>query len=358
MVHQRRSSPAAATVASPGAITVTLPIAMSSVRDGRATFAGLFARELRRWADQGAADPARWLHGDVGPSPSVAFDARFAERASSTVVLVVPGLFGDCLASQSVPFGDGVQRTPELSRVEAYRHYGDVGLKAVRLVALPGRASSEFNGRLLAEELRAVAVQPGVQRVVIVSYSKGTADALHALNELQRDGTLPSSLRALVSVAGIVMGTPLADHHRRLYEALSPHLAPLECSVEQGGSLASLSRLERSAWLAAHPPPRGLKTYSLVGHAEAHNIAWPLRWPYRELLAFDARNDGQTLASDALLPGSTLLAELRADHWALALPIERHPGTWRRSMAAPVSFPREALFRALVKVAVAEGLDD
>jgi hypothetical protein len=66
----------------------------------------------------------------------------------------------------------------------------------------------------------------------------------------------------------------------------------------------------------------------------------------------DPRNDGQVLADDALLPGSTLLAEPQADHWALALPFERHPQAWLRAMAAP-PYPREALFRALVKTALA-----
>jgi hypothetical protein len=43
------------------------------------------------------------------------------------------------------------------------------------------------------------------------------------------------------------------------------------------------------------------------------------------LSEWDERNDGQVLAVDAVLPGSTLLAEARADHWDVALPRDRHP---------------------------------
>jgi hypothetical protein len=319
------------------------PITVDGVRDGRRAFAPLFERER-------ATAPPR-------ASALRSLEARFAERAPSTVVLIVPGLLGDCVSAQAVPFGDGVVRTPQRSLVEAYRHYDDLGLKAVRMVPLPGRASSQDNGRLLAAALRATAAEPGVRHVVLVSYSKGTADALHALREIERDGPWLPQLHALVSVAGIVRGTPLADSHQVLYDTLSAHIAPLDCSPEQGGSLDSLKPSARLAWLAQHAPPRRLRLFSIVAHADAQRLAWPLRATYDELAAIDVRNDGQVLADDALLPGSTLLAELRGDHWAVALPLERHPQALLRAMASP-AFPREALFRALVKAALAGGPGD
>jgi hypothetical protein len=313
-------------------------ITVDGVRDGRAEFLALLQHEQRAPAATGA----RFF----------ALQARFAARAASTVVLVVPGLLGDCVSAQAVPFGDGVMRTPQRSALEAYGQYADLGLKAVRLVPLPGRASSAANGVALAAAIRAAAAERGVRHIVIVSYSKGTADALHALHELERAGPWPTQLHALVSVAGIVRGTPLADRHQTLYDALSSHVAPLDCSPEQGGSLASLTHAARKAWLAAHPPPRRLRLYSIAADAEPQRMAWALRATYDELAAIDARNDGQVLTDDALLPGSTLLAELRADHWSLALPLDRHPQAWLRALAAP-PYPREALFRALVKTALA-----
>ncbi len=315
-------------------------ITVDGVRDGRADFLALLQHEQRAPTDPGARFRA--------------LQARFAARAASTVVLVVPGLLGDCVSAQAVPFGDGVMRTPQRSAVEAYGSYDNLGLKNVRLVPLPGRASSVANGQTLATAIRAAAAERGVRHIVIVSYSKGTADALHALHEIERTGPWPNQLHALVSVAGIVRGTPLADRHQTLYDALSSHVAPLDCGPEQGGSLTSLTQAERNRWLAAHAPPRRLNLYSIVAHADPLRMAWALRATYDELATIDPRNDGQVLADDALLPGSTLLAEALADHWSLVLPFERHPQAWLRALTA-LPYPREALFRALLKTALAGG---
>jgi len=47
---------------------------------------------------------------------------------------------------------------------------------------------------------------------------------------------------------------------------------------------------------------------------------------YRRLAKIDPRNDGQVIVSDQLVPNSTFLGYLNADHWAVAVPIaEEHP---------------------------------
>lgn len=331
--------------------TVTLPLALAGVRDERVAFAALFDEELRAAGRRGADEVARWLHGVAGsaavsPDAFTAMRAGFAARARSTSVLIVPGLFGDCLSAQSVPFGDGVLRKVETSPVESYRQYQDLGLLAVRMVPLPGRASSEANGQRLADLIRTEAVAPGVQRIVLVAYSKGLPDALHALAFLQREGEVLAKVAALVSVAGAVMGTPLADYLQDPYDALSPWFKPLDCTDAQGGDLASLTRRERVAWLSAHPPPASLAYYSIVAHAPPEQMASPLRATAAWLATVDPRNDGQLVASDTILPGSTLLAEARSDHWDVALPRNRDPNAWMRAMTSGRDFPREALFRA------------
>ena len=208
--------------------TVTLPVALAGVIDARAGFAVLYAAELRT---PGRIDAGTWLHmppDAASPGLPASLPAVFAERAASTSVLVVGGLFGDCLGAQAVPFGDGVDRPPERSAVDSYAQYADLGLRSIRLVPLPGRASSDANGRLLAEAIRAEAAVPGVQRIVLVGYSKGVPDALHALALLQHESGLPRSVVALVSIAGAVMGTPLADGYlRQLREAFGHPAHPI-----------------------------------------------------------------------------------------------------------------------------------
>lgn len=341
------------------AVVANLPVGLNGVTDQRTLFASAFARELRG-ASPEASTPfsqslglASWLHGvpEEAATEVGAIDSlwqRFGERKAHTAVLVIPGLFGDCVADQSVPFGDGVQRTVDSSPIEAYGQYAGLGLHTIRLVPLPGREPSARNGAVLAAAIRAEAARPGVDRLVLVAYSKGVADALHALSELEQDGSLPKQLMALVSVAGVVMGSPLADRFESTYAALSPSVNPMNCSASKGDELASITRRERMAWLASHHPPAALRYYSIVAYADDAETAPALRPGRRILAALDPRNDGQLMASDAILPGSALLATVRSDHWDVALPRDRHPSALMRAFASGRHYPREALFRAIL----------
>jgi hypothetical protein len=353
--------PAAPKAVEPGRLapTVTLPATQAGIADSRPAFAALFDSVLRdQRASPGAQDDP-WLHG-VWPRTGdhagqlAALQRRFRERASSTSVLLVPGMFGDCVDTQSVPFGDGLVRTRERSAVEAYAQYADLGLLGVRLLTLPGRASSAANGALVAQAIRSEAARAGVKHIVLIGYSKGTADAMEGLAQLQAAGGIPPAVKALLSVAGVVMGMPIADRFEHVYEALSPLVQPFDCSPSDGKELASVTRRERGAWLAANPPPAGLRYYSITAHAGREEIAPLLRPVFDQLSAFDARNDGQLLASDAILPRSALLAEARADHWDVALPRDRHPNAFMRALSTGRAYPREALFKASVQWVVGD----
>lgn len=336
---------------------VSLPVEAAGVGDRRQPFARLFERELQATRPGSRIDD--WLHG-IAPAAAgtdeggADLDARFAVRRAGTSVLVVPGLFGDCVDDQSVPFGDGRRRARAEQREAAYAGHADLGLHGIRLIPLPGRRSSEFNGRVLAEEIRREAARPGVERIVLVAYSKGTVDAQLALAELHRAGQLPRRL-ALVSVVGPVLGTPLADHFEALYDAVSGHVDPFGCSPSDGAELASITRRERLRWLQANPPVPGPRYHSVVAHASASEMAAPLQLTHALLRRQDPHNDGQVLAADAVLPNGTLLAVARSDHWDVALPRDRHPDAWVRSLASGRAYPREALFRALIRWAVADG---
>lgn len=332
---------------------VSLPLAAAGVVDARAPFAALFQRELRRQRDDAAVDA--WLHGPAAPGAQVGFDRidrAFAARRAGTAVLVVPGLFGDCVDDQSVPFGDGVRRTREDEASASYAQYADLGLHSVRLASLPGRASPQRNGERLADAVRALARTGGVQRIVLVAYSKGTTDALHAVDQLARDGGAGVPL-ALVSVAGVVMGTPLADRYETLYGAVAGRLSPFDCSASEGGEVAGITRRERLRWMAANPMPADVARFTVVAHALPEETAPLLQATQRLLAQVDPRNDGQVIAADAMLPGGTLLAEARADHWDVALPRNRHPNPIVRATASGRDYPREALFRALMRWVVA-----
>ena len=150
------------------------------------------------------------------------------------------------------------------------------------------------------------------------------------------------------------MGAPVADYFESLYESLSPHFTPLACTPSEGGDVASVTRHERVAWLAEHGLPDGIAYYSIVAFMPRKEMAPALRTPARMLEAIDPRNDGQVLAADAILPHGTLLAEVRADHWSVALPRRAHPNLLMRTVGPVTAFPQEVLLRATLLWVVGE----
>ena len=77
-----------------------------------------------------------------------------------------------------------------------------------------------------------------------------------------------------------------------------------------------------------NPLPREVRYYSLVTFPQPERISSILTSSYDKLARIDARNDSQVIFYDQVIPGSTLVGYLNADHWALAVPITR---THRRS---------------------------
>ena len=337
-----------------------LTLSVAGVVDARQQFATLFERALRLGGAGPMEAQGRWLHNVEPRDAHAATDLRAlgldpAARAATTAVLIVPGLFGDCVQAQAVPFGDGKPRTFERSVVESYAQYADLGLHSIQMISLPGRVSSAKNGRHLASAIRAQASDPNIERIILLAFSKGLPDTLQALATLQAAEGIPAKVSALVSVAGVVKGTPIAEHYERLYAWLAPRMALGDCSASDGHELESLTYRQQASWLDAHPLSQQLRYYSIVAHAPAEETAIALR-PFHALLSeWDERNDGQVLAVDAVLPGSTLLAEARADHWDVALPRDRHPNAAVRAMTSGRRFPREAQFRATLWLPLSSG---
>ena len=333
-------------------LTVRLPLRNAHVSDGRAGFAAAFQRELVASPPATRPDAAPYLRLDTPSDANASAPARADLRRTS--VLIVPGLFGDCVDTQAVPFGDGVVRSRDDQYTQAYRIYDDLGLAGIRALKVPGRASSTANGEIVARELVAEAGRGDVDRIVLIGYSKGVPDMLEGLAGLQRDGRVPAKLKSVVSVAGVVMGTPLADKFASLYDALSGAMELAGCPPSTGGEVQSMMRPLRGAWLAHAVLPSTPSYYSIVGHADRDDVALALRGFFDRLSALDRRTDGQVLLPDAILPDSTLLAVANSDHWNFVLPFARSP---RRIVQAQLAsgrdFPREALLRAIVRTVTA-----
>jgi hypothetical protein len=151
-----------------------------------------------------------------------------------------------------------------------------------------------------------------------------------------------------VSIAGAVGGSPLADRFGGLYNLTLSHLPTGRCEKGDGDVVDSLRTDVRRPWLAEHELPDHVRYYSLSAFTVRDRVARALVSPWKMLLKLDRRNDGQLLPRDTLLPDSTVLGYLNADHWAVAMRLEddleffaaRRDGT---------PFPHTALLQAILR---------
>ena len=127
------------------------------------------------------------------------------------------------------------------------------------------------------------------------------------------------------------------------------HFPDATCSGGDGGGVESLRTSVRRSWLASNPLPTDFPYYSLVTFPDPQRISPVLKSSYRKLSRIDGRNDGQMVFYDQVIPGSTLLGYVNADHWAIALPIARSHeriGSW---FVTENAYPREALAEAMMR---------
>jgi hypothetical protein len=276
-------------------------------RDGRARFREIFcaiaARDGAVAADDAACDALLWRLSDEPlpaerprPLPAIDPSLRF---------FLVTGALSDCFGADALPYREGVERLAATG-------------VAVGTIRVSGRSGASHNARQIAGVL-AEALEPA-DRVVLMGYSKGAVDILHFLDEF------PDAARqvaAVVSLAGPISGTPLAARGAWLYDHLLSHAFEGRCDPGDGGLADSMLPDVRREWLATHPLPSGVAYFSVAAFTTRAHLAWALRPSWRLLAATDPRNDGQVIPGDAVIPGSTLLGYPNADHWGLAIAVER-----------------------------------
>jgi hypothetical protein len=306
------------------------PGAPDGIVDGRAEFRPLFCESLiDHPAEAGPpVDCDFWLHR-LDDEPAAAAPQR-PPASTPMQVLLVSGAFSECFGKYARPFHSAVDPL----RDRGYR---------VDTIMVGGRSGTEHNAREIADYLEAWPVRPGIP-LVLIGYSKGTSDILQFLIDFPESA---QQVDAVVSVAGSVGGSPLADDFDGLYEFLFSHLPSGQCPPGDGDVLHSLRTDVRDEWLQENELPAEVDYYSIAAFTTHERVARALVASWEILLKRSRRNDGQLLAHDALIPNSTLLGYLNADHWAVALDIEdESPLLAHRDVEA--QFPHFALLQAIL----------
>lgn len=276
--------------------------------DGRARFRQIYcdlaAPRLAATTPPTHCNDVLWRLGDE-PRPAKAGEAHPPRMAPGLHVLVIGGAFSDCRDPPAIAFQDAIPRLTAQ------------GVR-IRSVQVSGRSGPQFNARLIAAALGAGQVRPD-ERVVLVGYSKGAVDALQFLFDFPE---LRSQVVAVISVAGAIRGSPLADDGEWWYRTFLDEAFEGTCDPGDGQVVQSLRPEVREAWLDSHPLPPGIRYYSLVAVPTAGQLSRALAVSWRRLAEYDRRNDGQVLARDAIVPGSTVLGYVNADHWDIALDLQ------------------------------------
>jgi len=299
------------------------------VQDDRARFREIFCSTLRERPDRKQRPCEQLLHRLTDEEPSGAGAGPLPAPDPRLHFVFVPGLFNDCASSIAWPFETAVARLL------------DLGYKA-EILPVNGRSSSAYNAKRIAEFVSQASVAN--ERLVLVGYSKGAADLLEFL---VANPELAGRVSAVVSVAGAINGSPLADAGDSFYERSLRDVSLPGCGLGDAGAIASLRRSQRLNWLVAHHLPRTTRYFSLVSFTRLDAVSGPLRPFAAGLAQIDPRNDGLLLFYDQVIPGATLLGYVNADHWAVAVPIEEKRPLIATLVTGHNWFPRDTLVEAV-----------
>jgi hypothetical protein len=302
--------------------------------DPRARFGEIFCAVE---ADHGARFPYdrpcdQALHLSAGGPRSSGRPVYLGPARIKLRIVLVPGILGECVEKLATPFEDAIAPLARLGWT-------------VQSLKVSGRSGSAANAQQIRNQIRALGLRPD-EKLVLVGYSKGMSDILELLGSAD-EGVIPDG-SSIVSVTGVVRGTPIADRSSRTYRAFRWLPVP-GCAPGDGRGVESLTRSYRLAWLASHHLPSRLHYYSLPAYTDRSHVSRVLRSGWSTLARIDPRNDGQVIASDAVIPGGQLLGFANSDHWALVLPFALKAPRIAGLFATRNDYPRVVLLESLAR---------
>ena len=319
---------------------IMVPAARAAVADERGAFRSYFCQLT---AAEGAslpegrpcADALVQLAGEADSGTRI--DAQTLPRQRYRVAVVL-GIGWDCLQG----FVD-VDKLP-------HHHLAAVGYD-VTLLHVDALSGSARNASEIIRQLGELEAAEDNRPIILVGYSKGAVDILEAV---ARNGAETRRVAAVLSVAGSIGGSPLADNSSQGTLDLIRFAPGAQCDVGDGGAVESLRTDVRQAWLAQHSLPGTVRSYSMVALPQAGMVSAILLPGYAQLAGINPLNDSNVLFYDALIPGGTLLGYANADHWAITLPVARSSPLLGATVVSQNHYPREVLWQAMIDFIVTD----
>jgi len=322
---------------SPDTETVPPLVLPADVEDQRGRFREIFCAVLEERGptvpDYRSCDEALTRVG-VEPDPTGKV-VELGQSSRRLVAAFVPGIGWECFSAWLD------------SKATTATHLREFGFDLVPL-GVDALSSSTENARRIRDAIMTMEPVGTEPYLVLIGYSKGTPDILEAVVSYPE---IRPRIAAVVSAAGAVGGSSVADEVTQDKLELLGNWPGATCSPGDGdgGGVESLRPATRRAWLEENQLPRDIPYYSLVTLPQPERISSVLKPSYRKLSKVDPQNDGMVLARDQIIPGSTLIGYVNADHWAVSVAIARSHPVVGSTLVTHSDYPREALAEAVLR---------
>ncbi len=264
-------------------------------------------------------------------------DERVALRAipSSYHVAIVAGVLSVC-GGDSSAFLEGRQHMRSAH-----------GISVDVIAATSG--SSAANGKIIAQFIRDGFRKDG-RKFILLGYSKGAPDILEAV---AGDPEAGRSVAALITVAGAIGGSPIADFMPVQAQQWIQAITHGQCKGDLYSALHSLRRDVRQKFLAEHPDP-GFPVYSISAVSSKADTSKVLLEGWMFLSIFGQPEDSQLLESDTRYPGGHVLGAVYADHIAVADSYDNSTDAELKKLVNHNHFPRTTLLESLLRYVLSD----
>ncbi|MCK4939454.1 MAG: hypothetical protein KAR80_04110, partial [Rhodospirillaceae bacterium] len=283
--------------------------AQLGVKDGRARFREIYkaindakGKSLPDWRE--TENALRDMGDEASPVGAVVSLNPFPENIW---IVAVGGYLSACMRWMAPVFGDA------LSHLK--------GLGANTTTALvAGRCGTVHNSEIVKDAIESLPLAEN-DKVIIIAHSKGVLDTMEMIDRFPQTA---KNINALIGVTGPVAGSPLSTELPYLLRKILVDVPLPVCSTADKLALRDLEPQIRKDFLSRFTMPEHIKTFSIA--------AWPSRDEVRDDMStgfkfmrdildrHDIANDGQVLVRDMMIPGSTMLGTMDADHAAVAMP--------------------------------------